>query len=76
MWAPQIDSAFGGVVTILEFEIAVERHDDGFVAYLRNVNAAVVGEGDTFEEAVDDLKSAIAFHVETFGPDSLQGDES
>jgi len=26
-----------------------------------------VGEGDTYEEALNDVRSAILFHVETFG---------
>jgi predicted RNase H-like HicB family nuclease len=26
-----------------------------------------VGEGDTYEEAVSDVTSAIRFHIETFG---------
>jgi predicted RNase H-like HicB family nuclease len=26
----------------------------------------VVGEGDTYEEALEDVKSAIKFHIETF----------
>jgi predicted RNase H-like HicB family nuclease len=29
----------------------------------------VVGEGDTYEEALADVKSAIQFHLETFGLD-------
>jgi len=27
----------------------------------------VVGDGDTFEEALENIKSAINFHIETFG---------
>jgi predicted RNase H-like HicB family nuclease len=27
----------------------------------------VVGEGDTYEEALTDVNSAIRFHIETFG---------
>ena len=60
----------------LKLEVAVEKNTDGFIAYPLHVKAAVVGEGDTVEEAVADLKSAIAFHIETFGPDSFLGDES
>jgi predicted RNase H-like HicB family nuclease len=26
-----------------------------------------VGEGDTYEDVLADIKSAIAFHIETFG---------
>jgi predicted RNase H-like HicB family nuclease len=32
----------------------------------------VVGEGDTYDEAVADVRSAIKFHVESFGPEVLE----
>ena len=53
-------------------KIIVEKHSDGYVAYPIGVKGAVVGEGDSYEEAVADVKSAIKFHVETFGPEVLQ----
>jgi predicted RNase H-like HicB family nuclease len=31
----------------------------------------VVGQGDTYEEALSDVKSAIRFHIETFGKEVL-----
>jgi predicted RNase H-like HicB family nuclease len=31
----------------------------------------VVGQGDSYESALDDVRSALAFHTETFGPDAL-----
>jgi predicted RNase H-like HicB family nuclease len=34
----------------------------------------VVGEGDTFEEALADCRSALRFHMETFGEDVLDVD--
>ena len=34
----------------------------------------VVGQGDTYEQALSDVKSAIRFHVETFGPEVLEMD--
>ncbi len=52
-------------------KIVVERYADGYVAYPLGVAGVVVGEGDTYEEAVADVRSAIAFHVETFGPDVI-----
>ena len=51
-----------------QFKIVVERHSDGYVAYPLGITGVVVGEGDTYEEALADVKSAIAFHIETFGP--------
>jgi len=35
----------------------------------------VVGEGDTYEEALADVKSAIQFHMETFGRDIFETEE-
>ncbi len=52
---------------IKQLEIVVEKHPDGYVAYPLGLNGVVVGEGDTYEEALMDAKSAIAFHIETFG---------
>ncbi len=57
-------------------QIVVEHHADGFVAYPLGMNGIVVGEGDTAEEALLDVRSAIRFHIETFGDESfLDGDE-
>ena len=49
-------------------KIIVEKHTDGYVAYPLGLKGVVVGEGDTYEEALADVKSAIRFHLETFGP--------
>ncbi len=55
-----------------QIKIIIEKHPDGYVAYPLGVKGVVVGEGDTYEEAVADVKSAIKFHVESFGPDVLE----
>lgn len=47
--------------------IIVEKHDDGYVAYPLGLKGVVVGEGNTYEEALADAKSAAQFHIETFG---------
>ena len=57
-----------------EFNVIVEKHPDGYVAYPLGLQGVVVGEGDTYEEAVADVTSAIRFHVETFGPEMLDVD--
>jgi predicted RNase H-like HicB family nuclease len=57
-------------------KLIVEKHSDGYVAYPLGVKGVVVGEGDTYEEALADVRSAIAFHIETFGEEVLLGDES
>lgn len=54
-----------------QFKIIVEKHPDGYVAYPLGLKGVVVGQGNTYEEAVSDVKSAIRFHVETFGKEVL-----
>ena len=56
-----------------QFKIIVEKYSDGYVAYPLGLKGVVVGEGDTYEEALTDVKSAIAFHIETFGEQVLEG---
>lgn len=50
----------------------VEKHVDGFVAYPVGLKGVIVGQGDTYQEALDDVKSAICYYAETFGTDSLE----
>jgi predicted RNase H-like HicB family nuclease len=38
------------------------------------LKGVVVGQGDSYEEALTDVKSAIRFHIETFGIDVLDLD--
>ena len=40
-------------------KIIIEKHPDGYVAYPIGIKGIVVGEGDTYEEALADVKSAI-----------------
>ncbi len=39
------------------------------MAYALGLKDLVVGEGYTYEEAMEDVKSAIKFHIETFQND-------
>jgi predicted RNase H-like HicB family nuclease len=55
-------------------KIIVEKHPDGYVAYPLGLKGVVVGQGNTYEEALSDVKSAIRFHIETFGREVLQGE--
>ena len=52
-------------------KIIVEKHADGYIAYPVGIEGVVVGQGNTFEEALRDVKSAIKFHVKAFGPEVL-----
>lgn len=42
------------------------------VTYPLGFKGVVVGEGDTYEEALVDVKSAIKFHIETFGNEAYK----
>ncbi|HDZ91370.1 MAG: type II toxin-antitoxin system HicB family antitoxin [Deltaproteobacteria bacterium] len=59
-----------------QFKIVVEKHPDVYVAYPLGLKGVVVGQGDSYEAALDDVKSAIKFHIETFGPNELDFDPS
>lgn len=55
-----------------QVKIIVEKHPDGYVAYPLGLKGIVVGQGDTYEEALSDVKSAIRFHIESFGMEVLE----
>jgi predicted RNase H-like HicB family nuclease len=57
-----------------QIKIIVEKHTDGYVAYPLGLKGVVVGEGGSYEEALADVKSAIRFHIETFGVEVLPDD--
>lgn len=57
-----------------QIKIIVEKHTDGYVAYPLGLKGVVVGEGPSYEEALADVKSAIRFHIETFGAEILADD--
>ncbi len=55
-------------------KVIVEKHVDGYIAYPLGLKGVVVGEGDSYEGALADVKSAIRFHLETFGDDILDNE--
>jgi predicted RNase H-like HicB family nuclease len=55
-------------------KLVIERHPDGFVSYPLGLKGVVVGQGDTYEEALADIRSALNFHIETFGPEAFDSD--
>ena len=54
-----------------EIKVIIEKHSDGYMAYPLGLKGIVVGQGDTYEKALSDVKSAIRFHIETFGEEVL-----
>lgn len=59
-----------------DLKIIIEKHTDCYVAYPLGLQGAVVGQGETYEEAMTDVKSAIAFHAETFGIGVWKSDDT
>ncbi|MCK6466870.1 MAG: type II toxin-antitoxin system HicB family antitoxin [Candidatus Brocadia sinica] len=57
-----------------QFKVIVEKHPDGYVAYPLGLKGVVVGQGETYEEALSDIKSAIRFHIESFGSEMFNID--
>jgi predicted RNase H-like HicB family nuclease len=56
-------------------KIIIEKHPEGYVAYPAGIQGVVVGQGNTFDEALRDVQSAIRFHIETFGRESLESED-
>jgi predicted RNase H-like HicB family nuclease len=57
-------------------KIIVEKHPEGYVAYPLGLKGVVVGEGNSYEEALADVRSAIRFHIETFGKEAFDEEAS
>jgi len=57
-----------------QFRIIIEKHPDSYVAYPLGIKGAVVGEGDTSEEALADVKSAIRCYIEVFGKETMENE--
>ncbi len=58
-----------------QIKIIVEKHPEGYVAYPLGLKGVVVGEGDTYEDALADVKSAIKFHIKTFEKEAFETEE-
>jgi len=57
-----------------QIKIIVEKHEDGYVSYPVGLKGVIIGQGETYDEALEDVKSAIQFHLESFGSDVLDDD--
>ena len=58
-----------------QIKIIVEKHSDGYVAYPVGLKGVVVAQGDSYEAALSDVRSAIEFHLETFGREAFDEGE-
>lgn len=60
----------------MSIKFVFERHAEGYIAYPLGIEGIVVGQGKTYQEALDDAKSALKFHIETFGESVLTEESS
>jgi hypothetical protein len=59
---------------VKQLKIVVEKHADRFVAYPAGMKGHFMGEGHTCEEAMSEVKSAMVFHIKTFGEEVIEVD--
>jgi predicted RNase H-like HicB family nuclease len=57
------------------YKIVIEKYSDGYVGYPLGLRGVIVGQGDSYDEALQDTKSAVKFHIDTFGDDVLKVDQ-
>ena len=48
-------------------KVVTEYTEDGYIAYPLGMKGVVVGQGDTYGQALTDVKSAIQSHLREFG---------
>jgi len=52
-------------------KVVVEHVEDGYIAYPLGMKGVVVGQGDSYGEALADVTSAIRSHIREFGEECL-----
>jgi hypothetical protein len=52
---------------VKSLKVIIEKYEDEYVAYPLGLKRMVIGEDDTYEEALSDVKSANGVHIEMFG---------
>jgi len=60
------------VPTYKRIKLVIERTEDGYIAYPLGLKGVVVAQGDSYEEALREVQSAVRFHLETFGSEVLE----
>ena len=64
-----------GILTSMRvLKFIVEKHPDGYIAYPLVLRGVVVGQGDSYETALADARSAAQFHIDTFGDEAWEDD--
>jgi len=62
-------SKLNSVSTMRQFLVAITKEDDFFVARCPELN--VTSQGETLEEAEENIKEAIELYIESFGTEDL-----
>ncbi len=57
---------------IRHLKVIVEKTSSGYQAYPPGLQGVVSGEGETYEEALVDVRAAILNHIERSGPDLFE----
>ncbi|MGA2296053.1 MAG: type II toxin-antitoxin system HicB family antitoxin [FCB group bacterium] len=60
----------------MSIKFVVERHTNGYIAYPLGIQGIVAGQGKTHQAALQDAKSALKFHIETFGKEVLDNESA
>ena len=55
-----------------KYKIIIEKSADGYVAYPIGLKGGVVSQGDSYAEVLQNIQSAISFHIESFGSKVLE----
>jgi len=58
-----------------QIKVIVEKHIDGYVAYPIGLKGVVVAQGESYDEVLREIQSAIDFHIETFGKEVFEGED-
>jgi predicted RNase H-like HicB family nuclease len=61
-----------GYRPVTQIEVVIEKHPDGYVAYPLGLKGVVVSQGDSYDEVLSEVTSAIRFHIKTFGPEVVE----
>jgi len=57
----------------MKLKIIIEKHPDGYCGYpLGFQNGAIVGQGDTYLEALQSTDSSIQAFIEYYGPEEFK----
>ncbi len=59
------------IVSANRVKLVVEHVEDGYIAYPLGMKGVVIGQGDTYQDALADVTSAIRAHVKEFGIECL-----